>query len=518
MSGQDDFLFNLIKSLSPSEKRHFTLFASRHTIGTENNSVKMFRKLAALAIYDEKKFLQNNSREAFTKHFAFNKHFLYKLVLKSLHAYHSGKGVEAELREQLHHVDILADKGLITQARGLLQATLKKAGEFGLHNLVLELLQREMLLTREEGYAGKSPGDITRYVKKFEAKAEALIQRVQLEGITARISLQANTGGLVRSKKTFAALQRLKNSPLLKSAPHDFISAWHYHSAQVGIHFLTLNHTEALKQNERLIAAMEQDPAMLAENPRYYILSLNNQMVLLSNFRRYTEMLDTARKIEAVPVRSQVLRNRKFNISNGLLLQMYTKTGNFGEGLRMLHESNRKLASGEVEFLDLQFEIAHYFAAANLHFGAGEFAEANKYLGYIIDRRDLTLRSDILCFSVIMRMIIQYEMHKQDLLEYTVRSTYRFLYKRDRLYKFEGMLLDFIRKESPHLDTPAKFREAFSRLRRKLLELNKDPYEKNAFAYFDILSWLESKVSARPFKEIVRKNAEALYYEANGRS
>ena len=46
-------LFELIKSLSKSEKRYFKLLSSRHTIGDENNYVKLFDFIDKQTTYDE---------------------------------------------------------------------------------------------------------------------------------------------------------------------------------------------------------------------------------------------------------------------------------------------------------------------------------------------------------------------------------------------------------------------------------------------------------------------------------
>lgn len=504
MSEKEDHLFELIRNLSPSEKRHFSLYASRHTIGQQNNSLRMFKKLDALKTYDEKKFLEKNKKEAFVKHYSFNKHFLYKLILQSLHAFHKDRTEEMKLRDQLHSIDILAEKGLLSHARALIKSAQKKAEQYQFHNLLLELLNRDMALNREEAFAGKGKEDIAHFLSEHKKFSAHMNRQAELETYTARLSLEASKGGLLRNKETFQELHEMQKEKHLTDIPETFYGAWHFYSARVGIHFLTMEPAKALADNSALLKVMEDHWHLVIENPRHYLLALNNQMVLLSNLKRYEEMLETSRKLEAVPVRTQVLRNRKFNTSYGLILQMYAKTGEFKKGLDLLEKANNMLSGGEVQFLNRQFEISHFLASANIHFGAGNFSAANKNLQQIIDRRDLTLRDDILYFALIMRIIVQYEMQKQDLLEYTVRSAWRYLHKRDRLYKFEGIVLDFIRKKSPHLDSQKKLVNAFKELHEQLLPLTKEPSERNAFAYFDIMSWLESKVHNRSYEEVVR--------------
>jgi len=149
--------------------------------------------------------------------------------------------------------------------------------------------------------------------------------------------------------------------------------------------------------------------------------------------------------------------------------------------------------------------LTHNFSGANIHFGAGNFAAFNKYLQDIIDKGEESPRSDIAAYARIMRMIVQFEMGKQDLLECTVRSVYRFLYRRKRIYKFEDILLRFIRKKAPSIDSPKKLLAAFKELHAELLPLTLDPYEKNAFSYFDILAWMESKIGHKTFATVVRE-------------
>src|SRR5439155_27309205 len=107
---------------------------------------------------------------------------------------------------------------------------------------------------------------------------------------------------------------------------------------------------------------------------------------------------------------------------------------------------------------------------------------------------------------LILNLIVHYELGNEDILPYIVKSTYRFLYNRNRLYKFENSVLGFIAKKLPHITTGQEITEAFKKLKAELQEITKDPFEKRALEYFDFISWLESKIENRPFAEIVREN------------
>jgi len=56
---------------------------------------------------------------------------------------------------------------------------------------------------------------------------------------------------------------------------------------------------------------------------------------------------------------------------------------------------------------------------------------------------------------------------------------------------------------------------AFADLLDHLIPLTTNPYEKRAFVYFDIISWLESKIQNRPVKEVIREKALKRIASAN---
>ena len=117
-------------------------------------------------------------------------------------------------------------------------------------------------------------------------------------------------------------------------------------------------------------------------------------------------------------------------------------------------------------------------------------------------------RSDLQCLARIISIIVNYELGKEDLLEYTVKSAYRFLYKKNKLYQIESILLDFMRKTMPKIHTQKQLIDAFLKLRTLIIDAHKDPFERNMLHYFDFISWLESKIESRPFAEIIKEKVK----------
>jgi len=510
MPANEDHLFKLIKSLSASEKRYFSIYASRHTMGEGNNSVRMLKKLDVLKEYHEKKFLEKNKKEAFAKHYRFNKHFLYNLILDSLRAYHAGKTPQSVIRELIQNAEILIEKGLFAEALLAIREAKAKAIKYEFQELHLEVLRQELHLYREQSLTEISEKAIDDLVDQFRGVLKDMDSVLSYEWANLRIGQRISKAGFARTSQSLEELARMDPHAVQKEAPPQFAAAWNFYNSKVAITFIRQDFEKALVEIDALINLINAHPHMSAAIPRAYINVLHNKIVLLNNLKRYREVDDVAQKIDAIPVRTQVMKNRKFYSSHNLLLSMYPKTGEFEKGLRLLETMEKKLETGEVQFLNPIHRLTHCFSAANIHFCAGHFAVSNKFLQEIIDRGDVSPRSDIVAYARIMRMIVQFEMGKQDLLEYTVRSVYRFLYKRKRIYKFEDIILRFIRKKAPAIESPREMIQAFVELHAELLPLTRDTFERNAFAYFDMLSWLESKIYNKSFSDIVKEKAAAF--------
>lgn len=81
-----------------------------------------------------------------------------------------------------------------------------------------------------------------------------------------------------------------------------------------------------------------------------------------------------------------------------------------------------------------------------------------------------------------------------------------FLIKMDEMYKVQKELIGFIREI---LDIyPHDLKAAFKKLYNKLNKYDNDKFERRAFLYLDILSWLESKIENKNVSQIIKEKNE----------
>ncbi|HVZ41599.1 MAG TPA: hypothetical protein VHI13_20130 [Candidatus Kapabacteria bacterium] len=136
-------LFRLIKSMSKAEKRYFKLYASKHIESERNNSVRLFDAIDAQAAYDQESIRRRFAGERFSRQLAVQKNYLYRVILKSLRAFHAEASPAIRIGEMMHTVEILANRGLYDQCVEILSAARHLALEHEEYALALKVQELE---------------------------------------------------------------------------------------------------------------------------------------------------------------------------------------------------------------------------------------------------------------------------------------------------------------------------------------------------------------------------------------
>jgi tetratricopeptide (TPR) repeat protein len=176
--------------------------------------------------------------------------------------------------------------------------------------------------------------------------------------------------------------------------------------------------------------------------------------------------------------------------------------GTFTDGLKLIPEIKVGLETYK-HTLDQHRILVFYYKIASMYFGSGDTDHAIDYLNKIINLRVGNLRGDIQCFARLLHLIAHFEKGHFGLLEYLIKSVYRFIAKNEDLSLMMQEILKFLRK-SLYLKQK-DIKPAFAQLRDRLVELSENPYEKRSFLYLDFISWLEAKVDGKLVQEVMRE-------------
>ncbi|KAA3630792.1 MAG: hypothetical protein DWQ02_17440, partial [Bacteroidetes bacterium] len=183
-------------------------------------------------------------------------------------------------------------------------------------------------------------------------------------------------------------------------------------------------------------------------------------------------------------------------------IQKHFMQGTFKEGLALMPELDSFIESDEYN-LDDHRVLVFYYLMACMYFGSGDNDNTIHYLNLIINQKNPDYREDIQCFARILNLIAHYELGNMRLVEYQVKSVYRFLSKMEDLHAVQKEIFRFLRK-TPRIQK-SETRDEFLRLKSQLVKLESDPFERRPFLYLDIISWLESKIENKAVGQVIRE-------------
>lgn len=504
-----DELHKLIKSLSQSEKRFFKIYALRHVIGEQNNYVSLFDAIALQKTYDEKAIKVKFGNEPFMDRFAAVKNYLHGLILKSMRNFHAGTTIDIELKEMLIDIEFLYQKGLYKQCQKLHEKAERLAIESDKKTRLLEILEwkAKLLLAANRDY------DQEDFHKNVFLEEDEILSSIRLTlelksdvlGVFTMIRKQ----GFARSKQDLQRIKEVINKyEKLNYKKLNFGDKYYLNYINTVYYTSSGDFEKSFVYTKRNVDLLDSIPQKLREEEfEKDIVSLNNLVVNLINLKKNSEIKPYLEKI-----RSLATHNIRENVllwvtSYKLVLGVTIRSCDFDLATKIVSEIEQGIAfySDKIPSSDISL---FKFNMAIVHFVNRDYSKAIKCLNEIINEHDLSLRDDIQSFARIIRLIVFWEKGEEELLPYATLSTYRFLYKRKKLYKFETTVLSFIREKVPHINTSGKLKSAFVELKEKLDKQLQDPLERKALDYFDFITWIESKITKKDFKALAQEKLQ----------
>ena len=504
-------LHSLIKSLSSAEKRHFKLFASRHT--EDNKYVLLFDAIASQKNYDEKLLFEKFRKEAFIKQFSIAKARLYSSVLRSLNIFHPVSSINAELKREIHYAEILYKKSLYDQCAKVLASAKKFALKYERHSVLLEIYQWEKKLIEKDNYSGKTENDINKFLGEDKLISEQIKNYSAYWNIKSRLFMILNKQGKARTKEELQNFKRIIDNTLLKTES-EALSAetkylfYHIYSAYyfgVGDYIKCY---ENLKKNVELI---ENSKHIFEEEPNIYFSVLTNIIYICSQLKKFDEAFLYLKKLRMVPQTFDIQKNedleiKLFSSTFSIELTLYNTLGDFEKARELIPAIEDGLEKYQGKINKLR-EAYFYSSIAVACFGSEKYSQALRWNNKILNDKAIEQHEDIHCFAKIFNLIIHIELKNESLIPYTYKSTHRYLTQRKRVYKFENVILKFVdrlmKEKSKQVLT-----EHYKSLWNELKSLERDPLEQPVFEFFDFASWAQSKAENRYFREIVEQKSK----------
>ncbi|MBU8893274.1 MAG: hypothetical protein KOO66_10880 [Bacteroidales bacterium] len=504
-----DSLFQLIKSLTKAEKRYFKIHVNKQIAGEDTKYLKLFDLIDKQKDYDESKILEKE-KTIKSQQLSNLKAHLYKQILQNLRNLNSDEDMDLRIRELIDHSTILYNKCLYDQCVRMLEKAKQMAEKYDKNILLLEITEFEKRL-------------VTKFIRtNIEDKVSLLIKASdeindQIKNISTFSNLTIKLYsfylkiGFLRNHKDFELVNSFLYStlPVFQEDKLSFDEKMYLYNSFVGYYFFIQDFERGYEYAKKWVNLFTDNSNFRVPKIEMYIKALNNLLVSQSKLHKYEEFKSTIQKLDSVESLADLkltenIRLQLFKYSATHRINRYFMLGEFTEGSEIIPEIAESLENFE-RLLDTHYIIIFYYKFACMYFGNCEYQKAVFWLNKIINMKDVDLRSDIHSFARILNLISHYELGNLDLVDYYIRSTYRFLIKKNDLHLFQKIIMKFVRKLSSI--TKDQLIDAFVELREQLLPLNEKFYDRRPFIYFDIISWLESKIETRDIQEIIHEKA-----------
>jgi len=192
-------------------------------------------------------------------------------------------------------------------------------------------------------------------------------------------------------------------------------------------------------------------------------------------------------------------RIHTFVYINSAKINYHLITGTFKEALKLVPYIEEKLADFALH-IDKHRVLVFNYKIATLYFGSGDYDTSIDYLQKIMNDH-VDLRYDLQCYARLVHLMAHYELGNYEIIEHLIKSVYRFMAKMENLTIVEEEMFRFLR--TSFNVSPRKLRPELEKLLDKIKRFEKNRFETRAFAYLDIISWVESKVHGKPMSVII---------------
>ncbi len=501
----NDTLFVLIQSLTKSEKRQFNLYVGRLVGNTDAKFFALFKFLEKQKKYDEKAIIKSGivSKQQLSN----LKAHLYKQLLTSLRMNPAHKNIRVQIREQLDFATVLYQKGLYKQSLKMLEKAKTMAIDNEEKNIAYEIVELEKVI--ESQYITRSistrADELTIQAKDLSTQnvitSKLSNLSLQLYGILLKIGYARNDRELKEIDDYFNKKLPTFNYELLGFRER----LWLY-KANLWRCFLTQDFLHGYKYSSKWVHLFREFPKMKEIHPVFYLKGYNYFLESLFFIQHKKEFNKELLIFESEVANDAIPKNNNtevliFQYLYSNKLHKHFMEGTFEEGSYLVDIVNDKIKTYN-HLLDEHHITRFYYKIACLYFGMGDNKKCIDYLSKIIQTKKIYVGEDLQCFARILNLLAHYECGLDYHLEKQFKETYKYLLKMENLQEVQKVFIESIRSLGDLY--PHEFKKEFKKIHERLLVYKNHPYEKRAFLYLDILSWLESKIQNKTVAEIIK--------------
>jgi len=499
MKYQDD-LYDLVKSLTPAEKRYFKVVSAR-TTGKEVNTILLFDALDSLEEFDDEKLKKKLKNTSFVKHISSEKSNLYDAIMRAMRSYYSEKSVDTRIFELMQEEVFLCGKGLTELREKTLDRAEALARKFEKYTYLLEILiaQKELITEFEEKHL----------TERVRQKLEEIEEVVELQSTLARLTLLSSeiflfvrSGIDLKNESNRQHLESLADgiSAFANRLRDSFRLKLKYHSALSHYYSFIGDRARCFQEATKALGVCESNPDMIKEDGQHYKVALANYLTrahAYQDYSRFEEKLATLKKLPAdnFYAEGEVFQNVYF-----VEHLFYINAGRFEEAEALVPIIEQGLIT-YARKINRSRVLSFTYNILVMYFLMHKFKEARIWSERLLDEKS-DIRQDMQTANRILYPIICYELGKFDILDNITRASYRYLLAQQRLHEFERLVIRYL-QTMPFTANEKEFDEKLEAFVTDLTVFKQSDNFKRTSGFEEVELWIRSKREGRLMKELL---------------
>jgi len=505
-----DILFQLVHSLEKSEKRHFKLYIKRSSSKEDLKIIQLFDAIDKMSDYNEKLLLKKLASVQ-KPQLANLKAHLYKELLASLRLLKSTESIDLQLHEQLDYARILYNKGLYLQSLKILERVKDLAKQYHQESFLIQVISLEKKIeTLHITRSGEGKVDrLTAEADEVNAQRSMI---TRLSNLALQLYRWYVMNGHARNEKDEQGVKDYfkKNLPADAAQYPGFYEQLYLCQSYCWYAFVRQDFIMYYRYSRKWSRLFEKDPLMISVETGHYIKGIHNVLTAnfdLRNFKQFDRYLHKFERFAQSGAANQHhnFRMQTFVYLSSAKINEHLMKGTFSEGIKMVPEIERGLEEFSL-YIDRHRVLVIQYKTAMLYFGNGNYDACIDYLQKIING-PVDLRIDLHCYARLLHLMSHFELGNDAIIESLTKSVYRFMSRMENLTVVEEAIFKFLRTNF-YVSSKA-LKPGLEQFLQQIKQFEKNRFETRAFAYLDIISWVESKVYEQPMSVIINKKYKA---------
>ena len=492
-TSKKDLLFDLMISLTKSEKRNFRMYAKKIQQSEEVLFLQLFDYLEKQVTYDVNVLLAD-LKNIQMKQIPNLKRNLYHHILRSLRMLYSQKQTTLQIREFLDYAEILYNKGLYLQAIKILGRAKKIATKSNQHLLQLEINVFESKIQSRHITRSSTEG-MTFLMQAAIASSSIIYKETKLANLKLYLQRVFINEGHLKTSSQQEKIKAYFFSQIKKteSSSFTFFEKVYLYQSYYWYYFLLQNFEKCHEYTQPWMQLYKAEKVMIDRDMDMYLRAVHHGLNT-SFFIRNVEYLD--KQLRAF---EKFIKKRKKDFTRIAFIQAhlfyYQATFNnfflqdqYQEGLKLIPKVQAFIDTYHHQLDDYKIMILYYKMAACC-LGANQAETAINYINQILNESRSTLRDDILIYARILGIWAHYQMENLPAFDYLLNAANRQISQQSRPDQLSRAVLLFFHQLNKTL--PADQAPLLKKFQWQLKQLRKDPNENRAFIFLNAERLLE---------------------------